>query len=185
VLWMQDVWHWGVIKTGFAVAPAPAMVPIVTILAQRLVKKVPGGLLAAIGCLLFAVGTILELSMIGSQGSGYAGRMLPGHLLVGVGIGLALPTILSTATHDLPPHRASTGSGVINMTRQLGFVLGVSIVVAILGAPASYHAAHTVFVHAWWTIAAAEVAAAIACLGMLDLFPARHRIPTQQTGVKS
>jgi EmrB/QacA subfamily drug resistance transporter len=185
VLWMQDVWHWGVIKTGFAVAPAPAMVPIVTILAQRLVKKVSGGLLAAIGCVLFAAGAVLELSLIGSQGSGYAGRLLPGHLLVGVGIGLALPTILSTATHDLPPHRASTGSGVINMTRQLGFVLGVSIVVAILGAPRTYHAAHTVFLHAWWTIAAAEVAAAIACLGMLDLFPARHRIRTQRTGVES
>ena len=168
VLWMQNVWHWGVIATGFAIAPAPAMVPIVTILAQRLVRKVPAGLLAAIGCVLFTAGTILTLSLIGPQGTGYASRLLPGHLLVGIGIGLALPTILSSATHDLPPQRASTGSGVINMTRQLGFVLGVSIVVAILGNPTTYHAAHSVFVHAWWTIAAVELAAAIACLGMLD-----------------
>ncbi len=168
VLWMQDVWQWSVIRTGFAVAPAPAMVPIVTMVAQRLARKIPGGLLSAIGCLVFAAGTVLLLTSIGPRGTGYAGDLLPGHLLIGIGIGLALPTILSTATHDLPPQRASTGSAVINMTRQLGFVLGVSIIVAILGSPASYHAAHTVFVHAWWTIAAVELAAALGCLGMLN-----------------
>ncbi|MFJ4849630.1 MFS transporter [Streptomyces sp. NPDC088733] len=168
VLWMQNVWQWSVIATGFAVAPAPAMVPIVTILAQRLAKRIPGGLLSAIGCAVFAAGTILLLTSIGPRGADYAIAVLPGHLLVGVGIGLALPTILSSATHNLPPERASTGSAVINMTRQLGFVLGVSIIVATLGNPASYHAAHTVFAHAWWTIAAVELAAALGCLGMLD-----------------
>jgi EmrB/QacA subfamily drug resistance transporter len=166
VLWMQNVWHWSVIRTGFAIAPAPAMVPIVTILAQRLARKISGGLLSAVGCVMFAGGTILTLSLIGPQGTHYASQLLPGHLLVGIGIGLALPTILSSATHNLPPERASTGSGVINMTRQLGFVLGVSIIVAILGNPATYLAAHAVFAHAWWTIAAVELAAAVGCLGM-------------------
>lgn len=44
VLWMQNVWHWPVIKTGFALAPAPAMVPVVTMLAQRLARKIPARL---------------------------------------------------------------------------------------------------------------------------------------------
>ena len=44
VLWMQNVWHWPVITTGFALAPAPAMVPIVTVLAQRLARKIPAHL---------------------------------------------------------------------------------------------------------------------------------------------
>lgn len=167
VLWMQNVWHWSVITTGFAVAPAPAMVPIVTVLAQRLVHKIPASYLSALGCTLFAAGTILILSGIGARGSQYASELLPGHLLVGIGIGLTLPTILATATHDLPQHRTSTGSGVINMARQLGFVLGVAVVIAILGTPTTYHAAHTVFVHAWWTIAVAEIAAGAACLGIL------------------
>jgi MFS family permease len=93
--------------------------------------------------------------------------MLPGHLLVGIGIGLTLPTILSSATHELPPDRASTGSAVINMARQLGFVLGVSVLIALLGAPADYRSAHAAFVHGWWTIAAVELAAAVACLGIV------------------
>src|SRR6201996_124909 len=175
VLWMQNVWHWPVITTGFALAPAPAMVPIVTVLAQRLARKIPASYLSAAGCVVFAGGTILTLSLIGPHGSDYASELLPGHLLVGIGIGFTLPTILSSATHELPPDRASTGSAVINMARQIGFVLGVSVLVAILGSPATYHAAHIAFVHGWWTIAAVELAAAAACLGIV-----RRRRPTPQ-----
>ncbi|MFJ5264970.1 MFS transporter [Streptomyces sp. NPDC088387] len=167
VLWMQNVWHWSVITTGFAVAPAPAMVPIVTVLAQRLVHRIPASVLSAVGCVLFAAGTILTLTRIGADGSHYASELLPGHLLVGVGIGLTLPTILASATHDLPQQRASTGSAVINMARQIGFVLGISVLVAILGNPTTYASAHTAFVHGWWTIAAVELAAAVACLGIV------------------
>ncbi|MFJ8062739.1 MFS transporter [Streptomyces sp. NPDC096142] len=167
VLWMQNVWHWSVIATGFAVAPAPAMVPIVTVLAQRLVHRIPASVLSALGCVLFAAGTILTLSRIGADGAHYADQLLPVHLLVGVGIGFALPTILASATHDLPQHRASTGSAVINMARQIGFVLGISVLVAILGTPTTYRAAHTAFVHGWWTIAIVELVAAVASLGIV------------------
>lgn len=167
VLWMQNVWHWSIITTGFAVAPGTAMVPIVTLLAQRLAHRVHAGHLSALGCLAFVASAVVTLASIGPHGSHYATELLPGQLLVGIGIGLALPTLLSAATHDLPANRTSTGSGVINMTRQLGFVLGISLTVAILGTPATYAAAHSAFVHGWWTIAGIEVVAALACLGMI------------------
>jgi len=167
VLWMQNVWHWSIITTGFAVAPGPAMVPIVTLLAQRLAHRVPAGLVAAAGCLACAVSGVLTLSSVGPDGSHYARELLPGQLLVGIGIGLSLPTLLSSATHDLPGHRASTGSGVINMTRQLGFVLGIAVTVAILGTPSSYAAAHRSFVHGWWFAAAVELTALMACLAAI------------------
>ncbi|MCW2495086.1 MFS transporter [Jatrophihabitans sp.] len=167
VLWMQNVWHWSTITTGLAVAPGPAMVPGVALIAQRLSRRLPAGVLAALGCLAFAGGVALTLSVIGPHSSSYASESLPGQLLVGIGVGLALPTLLSSATVDLPPHRTSTGSGVINMTRQLGFVLGVSVAVAILGTPSTYLSAHTAFVHGWWAIVGVELVAAVASLGLL------------------
>lgn len=95
-----------------------------------------------------------------------ARELLPGQLLSGIRIGLAPPTLLSSATHDLPAHRTSTGSGVINMARQIGLVLGVSVVVALVGTPHSYASAHSSFVHGWWVTAGVLVVAAVACLGM-------------------
>ena len=36
------------------------------------------------------------------------------------------------------------------LTWRANFVLGVSIIVAVIGTPATYPAAHTAFVHGWW-----------------------------------
>ena len=108
---------------------------------------------------------MITLSSVGAHPS-YATEILPGWLVGGVGVGFALPTLLSSATVDLPPARTSTGSGIITMTRQIGFVLGVSVLVAILGTPLSYADAHRVFRHAWWVIAAVELAAAVASVGV-------------------
>ena len=36
ILWMQQVWHYSAIRTGFAIAPGPMMVPIFAAVAHRL-----------------------------------------------------------------------------------------------------------------------------------------------------
>ena len=48
-------------------------------------------------------------------------------------MGLTLPSLASAAASSLPPARFATGSAVFTMSRQLGFVLGVAILVAVLG----------------------------------------------------
>jgi len=40
---------------------------------------------------------------------------------------------MAGSTHDLPPTMAATGSGVITMARQIGFVVGVSTLFALVG----------------------------------------------------
>ncbi|HEV3171553.1 MAG TPA: MFS transporter [Actinocrinis sp.] len=165
ILWMQNVWHYSALRTGLAVAPGPMMVPLFAAVAQRLARRVPVGLIATAGSLLFGLGFVIDLASIGTTPA-YAADLLPGWLVGGAGVGLALPTILSSATADLPPSRAATGSAVVNMSRQIGTVLGVSMLVAVLGTPASPGAAHTVFVHGWWAIAAVAAFAAVCAVGM-------------------
>ncbi len=80
--------------------------------------------IAAAGCLLVGVALVLAVAGLGEDAA-YATQMLPVSLIDGVGVGLALPTILASATADLPPARASTGSAVVNMSRQVSSVLGV------------------------------------------------------------
>ena len=48
-------------------------------------------------------------------------------------MGLVLPSLASAASSSLPPARFATCSAVFTMTRQVGFVLGVSILAAVLG----------------------------------------------------
>jgi EmrB/QacA subfamily drug resistance transporter len=165
VLWLQDVWHYSAIRTGLAIAPGPLMVPVFAAVSQRLARRVPPGALAAIGCALFGAGTLLSSLLVGPSPS-YAAEVLPGWLVGGVGVGFALPTIVSAATADLPPARAATGSAVVNMARQIGLVLGVSVLVAILGHPSTYAAVHVAFQHAWWSAVVVSLAAAVTAIGM-------------------
>ncbi|MGN6161250.1 MAG: MFS transporter, partial [Marmoricola sp.] len=159
------VWHYSAIQTGFGVAPGPLMVPIFAAIAHRLSMRVPVGVIVSIGCILFGLGGVIMISSVGLEPN-YAAEILPGWLVGGAGVGFALPNILSSATADLPATQAATGSAVVNMSRQIGTVLGVSLVVAVLGTPVSYAAAHTVFVRAWWLLAAVAVLGAITALRM-------------------
>ena len=165
VLWLQEAWGYSALRTGVAIAPGPLMVPIFAAVGQRLAARVPAGLLAALGCLLFGVGTAL-LALSVEPTPSYVAAVLPGWLIGGVGVGFALPTIMSAATADLPQARAATGSAVVSMARQIGLVLGVSLFVAVVGNPTGPAAVRDAFQSAWWVIAAAAAAAAVAALRM-------------------
>jgi MFS family permease len=178
ILWLQEVWHYSPLRTGLAIVPGPLMVPLFAAVAQRLSHRVPAGRLTSAGCALFAIGSVVILLSLGQQPA-YLTEALPGWLLTGMGVGLTLPTILSTATRDLPATRAATGSAVVNVSRQIGTVLGISLLVAILGTTDTYAATHAAFTTARWVTAAAAVLAAVAAIGMSGR---RIAVPSQESG---
>ena len=163
VLWCQQVWHYSALKTGLAIAPGPAMVPFFSIGAAPLLRRFGPGPVAVAGNLIFAAGLLWRVLFAGTTPH-YASDLLPGMLLTGIGVGLALPTLISTSATALPPDRFGTGSAIVNTSRQVASALGVAILVTILGSPASPGAARAVFQHGWITAGAANLAAALVCL---------------------
>ncbi|MDH3013044.1 DHA2 family efflux MFS transporter permease subunit [Gordonia alkanivorans] len=165
ILWLQQVWGFSAITTGLAVSTGPLMVPIFAAVADRLNARIPVGVIVAAGCVLFAVGIgMVALSVDATPD--FATEMLPGWLIGGAGVGFALPSILSSATADLPAHQAATGSAVVSMNRQIGMSLGVSVFVAIVGTAVLYDDVHDGFVSAWWVLAGIGVVGGVAALGM-------------------
>jgi len=174
-LWCQDVWHWSALRTGLGVAPGPLLVPFWSIAAGPLARKVGPGPVAAVGCVIYAAGCVfwrLNLALTPD----YATRMLPGMLLTGTGVGLTLPTLVSAAVSAVPPHRFATGSGIVTMARQVGIVLGVSVLVTVLGHPAGAGALPA-FQRATIVLAASAFTAGLAAL---LLVPARRRDQPQE-----
>jgi hypothetical protein len=45
---------------------------------------------------------------------------------------MVIPSLIGAGTASLPPARFGTGSGILNMSRQIGTVLGVASLVALL-----------------------------------------------------
>ncbi|MEU2123642.1 MFS transporter, partial [Nocardia niwae] len=161
VLWAQDVWGWSALRTGLAIAPGPLMVPVVAVLAGRLIGRIGAGPVIAAGGIVFGAGMLWWARAI-TLTPDYVGGMLGGMVVSGIGVGLTLPTAFAAGTSGLPPHRFATGSAVLSMARQIGLAVGVAILVAVLGTPAGPDAALDAFRRGWSVTAAVAVLAGLA-----------------------
>jgi NTE family protein len=130
ILFLTSVWGYSTLDAGFAVTPGPLMAAVSSALAGRMIDRygsraaaLPGGLLFAGGCVLFATG-------LGSTPA-YLTEFLPGTLLTGTGVGLSFAGFSSAAVAELPPARFATGSAISACFRQLGAVLGISVLIAV------------------------------------------------------
>jgi EmrB/QacA subfamily drug resistance transporter len=131
ILFLTSVWGYTTLEAGFAVTPGPLMAALSSALAGRVIDRygsrataLPGGLVFALGSLLFATGL--------GPTPAYVADFLPATLLTGTGVGLSFAGFSSAAVRDLPPARFSTGSAISTCCRQLGAVLGISILIAVL-----------------------------------------------------
>ena len=133
VEFLTGVWHYSAVEAGLAIAPGPLMVlPFARLVAPRLTARLGGpGRVAVIGCFVNAAAQALWLWQIQVEPS-YAAHLLPAQLLGGAGVGLTIPSLLGAGSASLTPARFGTGSGILNTGRQVGTVLGVAGLVAIL-----------------------------------------------------
>ena len=135
ILFLTSVWGYSILEAGFAVTPGPLMAALASAVAGRVIDRfgsrvsaVPGGLLFALGCFLFATGL--------GPSPAYLSEFLPATILTGTGVGLSFAGWSSAAVAELPPARFATGSAISACFRQLGAVLGISVLIAVLGASA-------------------------------------------------
>ena len=133
VEFLTGVWRYSAVDAGLAIAPGPLMVlPFARLVAPRLAAFLGGpGRVAVIGCLVNAAAQLLWLAQMQATPD-YATHLLPAQLLGGAGVGLSIPSLLGAGSASLTPGRFGTGSGILNTARQVGTVLGVAGLVAIL-----------------------------------------------------
>ena len=133
VEFLTGVWHYSAVVAGLAIAPGPLMVlPFARVAAPRLAARLGGpGWVAVIGCAVNAGAQLLWLTRIQAEPA-YLTHLLPAQLLGGAGVGLTIPSLLGAGSMSLTPARFGSGSGILNTARQVGTVLGVAGLVAIL-----------------------------------------------------
>ena len=110
------------------------MASLVAVTSGRYLNRFGQRAFAALGIALFALGCLWWRLRVG-EAPAYASEMLPGPAARRHRRRLRAAEPRQRATASLPRERFATGSAVFTMTRQVGFVLGVSIFVAVLGTP--------------------------------------------------
>jgi EmrB/QacA subfamily drug resistance transporter len=148
-LFLTQVWGYSVLRTGLAIAPGPLASAAAAIIAGRFTDRIDPRRFILPGAVISAAAAVWLATQVGPEPA-FLAEWLPATLLMGIGVGLGFATIVAVCVRDLGPAQLGIGSGMSATTRQLGAVLGVAILIAILGpvpGPEAYDAG-------WWAMAA-------------------------------
>ena len=129
--WLQTVWNYSPSRSGLAGIPGPVMAAIVAAPAGRLAQRVGHGKVVAAGAVILCTGNLL-LSFWITETPNYLTRYFPVMVYTGIGVGLCISTISSSATAFLPQTKFAMGSALNNTARQIGAALGVALVSSML-----------------------------------------------------
>ena len=176
------------IKTGFAFLPMVAGIMVMATLSTAvLLPKIGARIPVTAGMLLSAIGMAL-LTQIGVD-TAYLTHVLPGLVLLGLGLGMLFATCFEVGTSGVEAHDAGIASAMANTTQQVGGSLGTALLSTIAAtALADYlvagsgdqiaAAVHSYSV-AFWVSAGIFLASAVLCGALIP--GGKHK--REQTGV--
>jgi EmrB/QacA subfamily drug resistance transporter len=127
-LYMQDILHYSPLEAGVRFLPSTLMIVGVAPVAGRLSDRFGPRWLIAGGLTLVAA-SLFSFSGIAVD-SGYL-DLLPGFMLLGVGIAMTMSPMTSAAMNAVPVQKAGIASGVLSMFRMVGGSLGIAVTGAI------------------------------------------------------
>ena len=128
-LYMQQVLGYSAMKTGIAYLAVAGTAIIWSGVAAQLVNRVGVKPVLAAGMVSLTAGLVYFTQV--SVGGSYVGDLLPGFLLIAVGLGFSFVPISIAALAGVRPSEAGLASGLINTTQQIGGALGVAILSTI------------------------------------------------------
>ena len=128
-LYMQQVLHYSAMKTGVAYLAVAATAIVWSALAAQLVTRVGVKPVLVAGMTALSAG-LLYFTQV-SVGGTYLGDLLPGFLLISIGIGFSFVPISIAALAGVQPAEAGLASGLINTSQQVGGALGIAALTSI------------------------------------------------------
>jgi EmrB/QacA subfamily drug resistance transporter len=171
VLFLQDQWGYSAVRSGLAIVPGPATAALFAVNSGRITRRVGRTLSSMTGALCVAGGAAYWLALAPAHPS-YVARFLPGLILAGAGSGLAQAPLFAAAG-TLAADRVTTGSAVLNMSRQVGSAVGVAVLVALFAVP---HPDALRLFHRGWILQIGTAAAAALVVGIFRLRPVEKAV---------
>ncbi|HEX3256059.1 MAG TPA: MFS transporter, partial [Gaiellaceae bacterium] len=128
-LYMQQVLGFSAIKTGVAYLAVALTAVVSSGVSQALVTRVGVKPILAVGMGLLG-GGLAYFTQVSVNGS-YVADLLPGFLLIGVGLGFAFVPVSIAALAGVDGHNAGLASGLINTSQQIGGAIGLAVLATV------------------------------------------------------
>jgi MFS family permease len=130
-LYMQNILGYSPLQTGIRFLPATAVIIVMGPLAGRLTDRIGAKIPMVLGLTTVALALFIQSRL--TIHSGY-GLLLPGFILMGLGMGLTMSPMSTAAMNAVDRTKAGVASGVLSMSRMVGGTFGVAVTGALLTA---------------------------------------------------
>jgi EmrB/QacA subfamily drug resistance transporter len=130
-LYMQNVMHYSPLQSGLRFLPSTILVIIAGPIAGRLADRIGPRSLITVGLLVVSGALFIQSGI--TVHTGY-GLLLPGFVLMGVGIGLVMSPMSTAAMNAVDRTKAGVASGTLSMSRMVGGTFGVAVMGALVTA---------------------------------------------------
>jgi EmrB/QacA subfamily drug resistance transporter len=127
-LYMQNILHFSALQAGIRFLPSTLMIILIAPIAGRLSDRIGPKPLILSGLSILALSLFLQSQI--TDTSGY-GTLLPGFILLGIGIALTMSPMSTAAMNSVAVTKAGVASGILSMGRMVGGSLGVAVTGAI------------------------------------------------------
>ena len=134
MIWLQTVLGLSPIQAGLTGLPLAGVAFLVSASVGRFVHGRPGLVIGA-GMTLIGLGSLL-VALLLQDGSSWP-ALIPGFVVIGVGVGLGMPVLTSAAMSAVPVQRGGMAAGAVNTARQLGYAIGIAVLGSVFAARAA------------------------------------------------
>lgn len=172
VLQLQVSLHYSPTAAGLAGLPISLIMLVFSARSGRLAQRLGPRLQLVLGPLLIAAG-ILLLNLV-VPGASYLFGVLPGVLVFGAGLALAVAPVTATVLAAAPEKHAGAASGVNNAVARTGGLLAVAVLPALAGLHGAEYANPEALTAGWHI--ALTVCAALCAAGGLFAFGVDNRV---------
>jgi EmrB/QacA subfamily drug resistance transporter len=128
VLAFVNLWGYSELKAALAVTPVPAMALVVAPLVGRVANRFPPRAFGVPAILAAAI-SMFWLAQLPTEPS--FGKVVGPLALLGAGVGATFPAVMIGSMGSIQGQELGLGSGIVNMARQVGFALGIAVLVAV------------------------------------------------------
>jgi EmrB/QacA subfamily drug resistance transporter len=128
-LYLQRILHYSAIETGATFLPMTVLIVLLAPVAGRFSDRIGSRWLMGVGLVSLSA-SLLSFSRLGVDSSFW--DVVPGLVLGGIGMSLAMTPTTAAAMGSVPVDKAGVGSAVLNSMRQVGGSLGIAFMGAIV-----------------------------------------------------
>lgn len=127
--YLQEVLDASALETGLAFLPLALLIGVSAHSVGHLLPRLGARNVAVVGLVLVVAGTGFLANA--PESGGYAADILPGFVLLALGMGLVFPIVSIVGLGNVAPKQAGLASGLLTTSHEIGAALGVAVLSAV------------------------------------------------------